>query len=161
MLDLSRNFVCPVCASLRMGILLDRPGLKSIYILTQHCEMNCCLVSILCTIILCTCATIFTSVDQECTVTVAYMHTCCFLFLLQVYKCAPMNTSSQGSEYQHRKKPRAGGGDLPYVTNIAMCQHFGQDNMLGATVNVKPAESFEDLTGEYELMKSADFSESA
>ena len=64
-------------------------------------------------------------------------------------------------EYQHRKKPRAGGGDLPYVTNIAMCQHFGQDNMLGATVNVKPAESFEDLTGEYELMKSADFSESA
>lgn len=61
---------------------------------------------------------------------------------------------------QHHMKPRAGRGELPYVTNVAMHQHFGQDNMPGAVVNVKPTESFEDLTVEYEQMKSADFSKS-
>lgn len=67
-------------------------------------------------------------------------------------------------EYQRRKQPR-GGGELPYVTNIAMHRHqYGQDNVLAVTANVKPTDSFEDLTVDFEelkTMKSADFSKSA
>ena len=43
-------------------------------------------------------------------------------------------------EYQRHKKPRAGGGENPYVTNIAV--HHRPD------VYVKPADSYEDLTSE-------------
>ena len=62
-------------------------------------------------------------------------------------------------EHQRRKKP----GENPYVTNIAMHRHKGVA-ATATTAAVKPTESFEDLTGEFEEMKktqSADFSKSA
>ena len=60
-------------------------------------------------------------------------------------------------EHQRRKKP----GENPYVTNIAM--HRGMATT-ATTAAVKPTDSFEDLTVEFEEMKktqSADFSKSA
>ena len=47
-----------------------------------------------------------------------------------------------GVKYQHCKKPRAGGGELPYVTNIAMHQYFGKDNIPGAIGGVQVSLSW-------------------
>ena len=65
-------------------------------------------------------------------------------------------------EHQRRKKP----GENPYVTNIAMHRHKAA--AVGTTTTttaaaVKPTDSFEDLTCEFEELKiqSADFSKSA
>ena len=61
-------------------------------------------------------------------------------------------------EHQRRKKP----GENPYVTNIAMHRHKGMATTATAAA-VKPTDSFEDLTGDFEELKiqSADFSKSA
>lgn len=65
-------------------------------------------------------------------------------------------------EYQQHKKPRAGGGEPHYVTNIAMHHRpYVQDNALGATANMKTTDSFEDLTFEAELLQSKEFPNSA
>lgn len=64
-------------------------------------------------------------------------------------------------EYQRRKQPRGGGVEPPFVTNIAM-HRFGQDNPLAAAAaNMKPGESFEDLTEEAEQLRSTEFPKSA
>ena len=62
-------------------------------------------------------------------------------------------------EHQRRKKP----GENPYVTNIAMHHHKAVATTTTTAAAVKPTESFEDLTGEFEELKiqSADFSKSA
>ena len=59
-------------------------------------------------------------------------------------------------DHQRRKKP----GENPYVTNIAM-HHKGMATT-ATTAAVKPTDSFEDLTDDFEELKiqSADFSKS-
>ena len=66
-------------------------------------------------------------------------------------------------EHQRRKQARGGGAELPYITNIAMHnrQRFGQDNPLAAGANIKPGDSFEDLTEEAEMLTSTEFPKSA